>query len=92
VRLRGLPGTEGGVNERMTTAAKFKLLRSLMIRCADCERPAALYTGRPAARCCWPLPSRDRGRQLPPSGRAPLPIDNERRNVGKDANDVVSTP
>jgi hypothetical protein len=36
------------------------------------------------------LPSRDQGRPLPPSGRAPLPIDNERRNVGKDAADVAT--
>ena len=64
-----------------------------MIRCADCERPADLYAGHPAARCCWPLPSRDRGRELPPSGRAPLPMDAPTiRHGGKDAADVVQTP
>jgi len=59
-----------------------------VIRCADCQKAAEVYVDRPAARCCVPLPSRDRGRELPRSGRAPLPIDNERKSVGKDAADV----
>ena len=57
-----------------------------MIRCADCERPADLYANHPAARCCWPLPSRDQGRQLP-FHRAPLP-NLTIRHGGKDAADA----